>query len=35
LFCGNSLSSLSVYTQHNSTSLADKLAEEEESLSIV
>ena len=36
LFCGNSLSSLSVYTQHNSTSLADKLAEEEgETLSIV
>tara|TARA_R100001591_G_scaffold24072_1_gene33949 strand:+ start:95 stop:1081 length:987 start_codon:yes stop_codon:yes gene_type:complete len=26
LFCGNSLSSLSVYTQHNSTTLADKLA---------
>jgi integrase len=27
LFCGNSLSSLSVYTQHNSTTLADKLAQ--------
>ena len=26
LFCGNSLSSLSVYTQHNSTTLAEKLA---------
>jgi len=27
LFCGNSLSSLSVYTQHNSTTLAKKLAQ--------
>ena len=27
LFCGNSLSSLTVYTQHNSTSLAEKLAQ--------
>jgi len=26
LFCGNSLSSLSVYTEHNSTTLAEKLA---------
>jgi len=26
LFCGNSLASLSVYTQHDSTTLADKLA---------
>ena len=26
LFCGNSLSTLSVYTQHNSTTLAEKLA---------
>ena len=26
LFCGNSLSSLSVYTQHDSTTLAQKLA---------
>jgi integrase len=28
LFCGNSLASLEVYTEHNSTTLAEKLAEQ-------